>query len=76
MAGNNLSGILDLYGQAVPQTFFQQLADELGLSTWLLANYPIAADALLLQDMSSKGHSCKFPKRKPLSRPDIKKAIP
>ena len=53
MAGNNLSGILDLYGQAVPQTFFQQLADELGLSTWLLANYPIAADALLLQDMSS-----------------------
>lgn len=32
MASNDLSGVLDLYGEAVPQQFFEQLEKEFGLS--------------------------------------------
>jgi hypothetical protein len=58
MAGNNLSGVLDLYGEAVPEQFFDQLERDLGrpvrqrvfnlaLVTWLMISQRLDPKATL-----------------------------
>jgi hypothetical protein len=58
VAGNNLSGVLDLYGEAVPEQFFDQLERDLGrpvrqrvftlaLVTWLMISQRLDPKATL-----------------------------